>query len=62
MQAEMTIAQVCEYIAETELVATGRVLDPETDVFNCSPTGELWPVVAWYERAKAYREKHPEKF
>jgi hypothetical protein len=51
----VTFKEACEFIAEVHLERTGVQLDPEKDVFEMSPTGELWPVIEAYEAAKAWR-------
>jgi hypothetical protein len=48
----MTGQQVCEYIASIMYRATGNVVNPE-DIWNMSPTGELWPVFELYHHCKA---------
>jgi hypothetical protein len=48
----MTGKQMCEYIADVWFRALGKRINP-MDIWNMESHGELWPIVYWYNVAKA---------
>jgi hypothetical protein len=46
--------EMCEYICEYKR-EKGEECNP-TDIWNMSPTGELWPVVELYQEIQAIRK------
>ncbi len=51
---KMTGKQMCEVIAEEFSLTLGRKITPE-EVWNCSPTGELFMIYEWYQKALELR-------
>ena len=51
----MTGQQMCEYIADWMYEKHGIIKRAE-DIWNMSPSGELWPVYSLYMDAKCDRE------
>lgn len=51
----LTGRKMCEYIAEWFKEKIGKEVDP-MDIWNMSPSGELWPVFDLYWAAKMDRE------
>lgn len=55
--ATITMKQMCEAIVEADFLRfkDGRKPTPE-EVFNYSPSGELYQVFAWYDVAVALKD------
>lgn len=51
----ITGREMCEYIAVWMQETTGQVVTPE-EIWNMSPTGEIWPIRELYEQALSERE------
>ena len=51
----MTGQEMCEYIAETVKLKTGRVIDPKS-IWESSLMGELFDVVSLYYSCCAWRD------
>lgn len=51
----MTGQEMCEYIAAVARARSGVEIESEA-IWNASPSGELWPVVAAYQTAREWAE------
>lgn len=48
-----TMKEICEEIERANFLRKGDGTAPTAvEIFNCSPTGELFQVFEWYETAK----------
>lgn len=51
-----TFKEICEFIAEADILRN-KAGEPPTaeEIFNYSPTGELFMISVWYEQAKIWK-------
>lgn len=49
-----TIKDICEFIADSKILVRKDGTNPTAlEIFNYSPTGELFKIFEWYEVAKS---------
>lgn len=56
----MTYKEMCEFISDTYKKATGNYISPE-EIFNASPTGELFHVHELYAKSLMIRHLNTNK-